>query len=106
MPSIILLAIGVGVAAILVGSVALQFLTPTNDFEVSPLEKKCQQIANEGYKMHTLYPESNLDDIPERDRNQLKYLDDLWIKECVSVLPANTLFKIINNVERDFLHGE
>ena len=106
MPSIILLAIGVGVAAILVGSVALQFLAPTNDFEVSPLEKKCQQIANEGYKMHTLYPESNLDDLPERDRNQLKYLDDLWIKECVSVLPANTLFKIINNVERDFLHGE
>jgi hypothetical protein len=106
MPSILLLAIGVGVAAILLGSVALQFLTPTNDFEISPLEKNCQQIANEGYKMHTLYPDSNLDELPERDRNQLKYLDDLWIKECVSALPADILFKIINNVERDFLHGE
>jgi len=36
----------------------------------------------------------------------LLYLDDLWIKECVSVLPADSLFSIINNVEREFSHGE
>lgn len=106
MPSIILLAIGIGIASVLLGSVAFQFLNPTNDFEISPLEKKCQQIANDGYKMHTMYPDSSPDELPEKDMKQLKYLDDLWIKECVSALPANTLFKIINSVERDFNYGE
>ena len=106
MPSIILLSIGLGVAAILLGSVAFQFLNPINDFELSPQEKKCQEIANEGYRMHTLYPDSSPDELLEDDMKRLLYLDDLWIKECVSVLPANSLFSIINNVERDFSHGE
>jgi len=106
MTSIILLAIGIGVATALVGSVIFQFLIPTNDAGLSPLEKNCQQIADEGYKIHTFYPDSDPNDLPDRDFKRLMYLDKLWIKECVSVLPADSIFSIVNNVERNFLHGE
>ena len=106
MGSIIFLAIGVAVAAALFGSMALQSLTPINDAVLSPLEKKCQQIANEGYRIHTLYPDSNPDELPETDMKRLMYLDDIWMKECVSSLPADSLINIANNVERDISHGE
>ena len=56
MASIILLLIVVAVAAALLGSVLIQNLTSINDVILSPIEKKCQEIANEGYRMHTLYP--------------------------------------------------
>ena len=68
--------------------------------------KKCQEIANEGYKIHTLYPTSNPDELLEADMKRLLYLDNLWIKECVSILPAESIINIINNVERDFSFGE
>ena len=106
MASIILLAIVVTVAATLLGSVLIQSLTSINDVILSPLEKKCQEIADEGYKIHTLYPASNPDELLEDDMRRLLYLDDLWMKECVSVLPAESVFNIINNVERDFSYGE
>lgn len=106
MASILLLVIGVGIATALLGSVVFQMLTPDNDLILSPLEKKCQQIANEGYKIHTLYPNSDPDDLLENDRKRLLYLDNLWIKECVSVLPADSIFSIVNNVERDFSYNE
>ena len=106
MASIILLVIVVGAAVALLGSVLIQSITPINDIILSPLEKKCQEIANEGYKIHTLYPASNPDELLEDDMKRLLYLDDLWIKECVSVLPAESIFNIINNVERDFSYGE
>jgi hypothetical protein len=106
MTSIILLAIGITVATALMGAVVIQFLIPINESELSPLEKNCQQIANEGYRMHTMYPDSSPDDLPEDDMKRLVYLDDLWIKECVSVLPADSIFSIVNNVERDFSYGE
>jgi len=106
MASIILLAIVVAVAATLLGSVLIQSLTSINDVILSPLEKKCQEIADEGYKIHTLYPASNPDELLEDDMRRLLYLDDLWMKECVSVLPAESVFNIINNVERDFSYGE
>jgi len=105
MPSIILLALVMGITAFLVGSVIFQSLIPINDI-LSPQEKKCQQIANEGYKIHTIYPDSNPDEILENDMKRLLYLDDLWMKECVSILPADSLFSIINNVERNFSHNE
>lgn len=63
MASIILLGIVVAVAAALLGSVLIQSLIPINDIILSPLEKKCQEIANEGYKIHTLYPASNPDEL-------------------------------------------
>jgi hypothetical protein len=106
MASIILLAVIVAIAVALLGSVLLQSLTPINDIILSPLEKKCQEIVDEGYKIHTLYPASNPDELLEDDMRRLLYLDDLWMKECVSVLPAESVFNIVNNVERDFSYGE
>ena len=106
MASIILLAIVVAVATALLGSVLIQSLTPINNVILSPVEKKCQEIANEGYKIHTLYPTSNPDELLENDMKRLLYIDDLWMKECVSVLPAESIFNIINNVDRNFSYGE
>ncbi len=106
MASIILLAIVVAVTITLLGSVLIQSLTSINDVILSPLEKKCQEIADEGYKIHTLYPASNPEELLENDMRRLLYLDDLWMKECVSVLPAESIFDIVNNVERDFSYGE
>ena len=106
MASIILLAIVVAVTVTLLGSVLIQSLTSINDVILSPLEKKCQEIADEGYKIHTLYPASNPDELLEDDMRRLLYLDDLWVKECISVLPAESVFDIVNNVERDFSYGE
>ena len=106
MASIILLAIVVAVAAALLGSVLFQSLTPISNVILSPVEKKCQEIANEGYKIHTLYPTSNPDELLENDMKRLLYIDDLWMKECVSILPAESIFNIINNVERNMSYGE
>ena len=106
MASIIFLVIIVAVAAALLGSVLIQSLGSINDVILSPVEKKCQEIANEGYRMHTLYPNSIPDELLEDDKKRLLYLDDLWMKECVSVLPTESIFNIVNNVERDFTFGE
>jgi len=106
MASIRLLVIGIVIATALLGSVAFQFLTPINDVILLPLEQKCQLIANEGYKIHTLYPDSNPEDLLESDMKQLMYLDEKWMTECVSVLPADSIFTIVNNVDRNFSSGE
>tara|TARA_B110000090_G_scaffold83865_1_gene95409 strand:+ start:224 stop:544 length:321 start_codon:yes stop_codon:yes gene_type:complete len=106
MASIILLAIIVAVTAALLGSVLIQSFTPINNAILSPVEKKCQEIANEGYKIHTLYPTSNPDELLDNDMKRLLYIDDLWMKECVSILPAESIFNIINNVERNVSYGE
>jgi len=106
MGNVLFLAIGIAVAAALFGSMAMQSMAPINEIILSPQEKKCQQIANEGYKMHVRYPEVNPDDLPDDDRKRLLYLDELWMTECVAVLPTESVFSIVNNVERDLLHGE
>ena len=106
MASIILLAIVVTIAVALLGSVLIQSISPINNVILSPLEKKYQEIANEGYKIHTLYPASNPDELLENDMKRLLYLDDLWMKECVSILPAESIFNIVNNVERNISYGE
>ena len=106
MASILLLALGVGIATLLLGSAIFQMLSPDNDLILSPLEEKCQQIANEGYRIHTLYPNSDPEDLFEDDKKRLLYLDNLWMNECVSVLPADSIFSIVNNVERDFSYNE
>ncbi len=106
MASIILLVIVVAVVVALLGSVLIQSLTPINSVILSPVEKKCQEIVNEGYKIHTLYPNSNPDELLENDMKRLLYVDDLWMKECVSILPAESIFNIINNVDRNFSYGE
>jgi len=107
MGSIFLLAIGIAVAAALLGSTVFQFLIPDND--VSPflaLEEKCEKIALEGYKMHLKYPESGPDELPADDMNRLMSLDELWINDCVNHLPAATIFDIIQRVESNFSSGE
>jgi len=104
--SILLLIIGIGITTALLGSISFQFLTPINDVILSPLEQKCQQIANEGYEIHTIYPESNPDELPEGDMKRLMYLDEKWMKECVSALPADSIINIVNNVDRNFSYGE
>lgn len=106
MASIIFLVIIVAVAAALLGSVLIQSLSSINDVILSPVEKKCQEIANEGYKIHTLYPTSNPDELLEADMKRLLYLDNMWIKECVSILPAESIINIVNNVEREISYGE
>ena len=106
MGSVLFLAIGIAIAAALFGSMALQSLAPINEAVLSPTEQKCQQIANEGYKIHALYPDSNPDELPESDMKRMLYLDDIWMKECVTVLPHETILNIANNVERDFSSGE
>jgi hypothetical protein len=106
MASILVLAIGMAVATALMASVAIYFLTPIGDFGLSPQEQSCQQIANEGYRIHTMYPDSNPDELPNDDFKRLIYLDEIWITECVNVLPAESVFSIVNNVERDFSYGE
>ncbi len=100
------LIIAIVITTALLGSVAYQSLTPISDMILSPLEQKCQLIANEGYKIHTLYPDSNPDELLESDMKRLLYLDKIWINECVSTLPADSIFNIVNNVERNFSYGE
>ncbi len=106
MTSILPLAIGIAIATALMASVATHFLTPLNDSGLSPQEQNCQEIANEGYAIHAIYPDSHPDELPNDDFQRLMYLDQLWITECVNVLPAESVFSIANNVERDFSHGE
>lgn len=106
MTSILFLAIGVAVAAALMASVAIHFLTPISDSGLSPQEQNCQQIANEGYRIHAIYPDSNPEYLPNDDFKRLMYLDELWITECVNGLPAESIFSIVNNVERNFSYGE
>ena len=100
------MAVGVGVATALLASVAFQFLVVGNDPGLSPLEKDCQQIANEGYKIHSIYPDFGLDELPHDDFKRIEYLDKLWMEKCVAVLPTESIISIANNVERDVLYGE
>ncbi|MDH3313081.1 MAG: hypothetical protein OEM28_08040 [Nitrosopumilus sp.] len=105
MASILFVAIGVAVVTALLGSAVFQFMN-TNEDGLSPLEKKCQQIANEGYNIHAIYPAANTEDLPENYMKRILYLDNIWMKECVAVLPADSIIRIANNVERDIMHGE
>jgi len=106
MASILLLAVGIAVAVALMGSVAIQFLSTIADSGLSSLEKDCQQIANQGYRIHSMYPDSNPDELPNDDFKRLMYLDEMWITKCVNELPAESIFSIVNNVEREFSSGE
>jgi len=53
-----------------------------------------------------MYPDSSPDELPNDDFKRLMYLDETWITECVNVLSAESVFSIVNNVERDFSYGE
>jgi len=65
-----------------------------------------EKIAKEGFQIHVSYPDFQPDQLPTADMNRLMYLDEMWIKECVSGLPAESIFNIIQKVEHDFYSGE
>ena len=105
MTSILWLAIGIAIASALLGSLVFEFLTP-NISSVIALEKKCEKIAKEGFQIHASYPDFQSDQPPTADMNRLTYLDEMWIKDCVSGLPAESIFNIIQKVEHDFYSGQ
>ena len=105
MVSILWLAIGIAITSALLGSVVFEFLIQHKS-SVSALEEKCEKIAKEGFQIHISYPNSQPDQLPTADMNRLTYLDEMWIKDCVSGLPAESIFNIVQKVERDFYSGE
>ena len=106
MMSILWLAVGIAIISALLGSLVFEFLTPDNISPIITLEKKCEKIAKEGFQIHVSYPDFQPDQLPTADMNRLMYLDEMWIKECVSDLPAESIFNIIQKVEHDFYSGE
>jgi len=105
MVSILWLAVGIAIVSALLGSLVFEFLTP-NISPVIALEEKCEKIAKEGFQIHVSYPDFQPDQLPTADMNRLTYLDEMWIKDCISGLPADSIFNIVQKVERDFYSGE
>lgn len=105
MASVLWLAIGVAITSALLGSLVFGFLTP-NISPQTALEEKCEKIAKEGFQIHASYPDLQPDQLPTADMNRLMYLDEIWIKDCVSGLPAESIFNMIQKVERDYYSGE
>lgn len=100
MASIIIPVIITAVGVALLGSLAFQFLAPVSNSVLSPQEEMCQQIANQGYKLHAAYPDYTLDQLPADVLEEFQQLDERWMTQCVSALPADSLFSIINDVDR------
>ena len=106
MGSILWLAVGVAITSALLGSLVFEFLIPNNISPAIALEEKCEKIAKEGFQIHVSYPDLQPDQMPTADMNRLMYLDEMWIKDCVSGLPAKSIFNIVQKVERNFHFGE
>jgi len=104
---IILLVIAVGVGSALVGSTAMQFFLPEDTAtQQLGLEVKCEKIAQEGFKVQIKYSEIDFDRMPKEDADKLRYLDDLWIRECVSDLSLEKISQIAKKVEDEYYSGE
>ncbi len=106
MVSVLWLAVGIAITSTLLGLLVFVFLTPNPISPINALEEKCEKIAKEGFQIHTLYPDLQPDQLPTADMNRLMYLDEMWIKDCISGLPAESIFNIIQKVERNFYSGE
>ena len=107
MKPIILLVIVAGIGSALVGSMAIQFLMPAdNPSQQLGLEEKCKKIAKEGFKVQVKYSEIDFDRMPKEDADMLKYLDDLWIRDCVSNLSPEKIVGIAKKVEDEYYSGE
>ncbi len=107
MKPIILLIIAVGVSSALLGSLAFQFFTPGENIpQQIDLEEKCQKIATEGFKIQVKYSEINFDTMPKEDADKLRYLDELWINDCVTKLPGEKIFEIAEKAKDDYYSGE
>ena len=107
MRPIIFLVIAVGIGSAISGSILFQLFTPTDNMpQQLDLEEKCEKIASEGFKIQVKYSEIDFDKMPKEDADALKYLDDLWINDCVSQLSPETLYNIAQRVEQEYYSGE
>ena len=70
------------------------------------MDEKCEKIASEGFKIQVKHSEIDFDKMPKEDADALKYLDDLWINDCVSQLSPETLYNIAQRVEQEYYSGE
>jgi hypothetical protein len=105
--SILVIAIAVGVASAVLGSFLFQSLTPVDNVpQQIELEEKCQKIATEGFQIQVKYSEINFETMPKEDADALKYLDELWINDCVTQLPGEKIFEIAKKAEQDYYSGE
>ncbi len=85
----------------------MQFFAPQdNAAQQLDLEQRCEIIAAQGFKIQVKYSEIDFDKMPKEDADALKYLDDLWINDCVSKLSPETLFNIAKKVEQEYYSGE
>lgn len=100
MAPVVLVAIAVAAGTALFGSMAFQSIEPAREAILSPLEEACRQIANEGYKIHALYPDTGPEDLPEAEVERMLYLDEQWMTRCVAVLPAESILEIADSVQR------
>ena len=107
MKSILLVAIGVAAASAILGSLAISAFTPADDMSSQiVLEEKCEKIAAQGFKIQLKYSEIDFDKMPKEDADALKYLDDLWMKDCVSQMSPEKIVGIAQKVEREYYAGE
>ena len=105
--SILVVAIIVAIAAAVLGSMVFQFFAPIDNVpQQIQLEEKCQKIATEGFRIQVKYSEINFDTMPKEDADSLKYLDELWINDCVTQLPGEKIFEIAKIAEDDYYSGE
>ena len=107
MNSILVIAIAVAITSAILGSLLFQVFTPIdNTTQQIELEEKCEKIAIEGFQIQVKYSEINFETMPKEDADKLQYLDDLWIKDCVSNLPVDKIFEIAKKAEQDYYSGE
>ena len=107
MKPIIFLVIAIGVGSAIVGSAAIQLISPAdNSPQQLGLEEKCEKIAQEGFKVQVKYSEIDFDRMPKEDADTLKYLDDLWMRDCVSNLSPEKIVNIANKVQDEYYSGE
>lgn len=107
MKPIIFLAIAVAVGSALLGSVVMSLFVPSdNPVQQMELTERCEKIAAEGFKIQVKYSEINFDRMPKEDADALRYLDDIWIRDCVSNLSPETIMDIAQKIEREYYSGE
>ena len=107
MKSILLVAIGIAAASAILGSLAISAFTPVDEVSAQiELEQKCEIIAAQGFKIQVKYSEIDFDKMPKEDADALKYLDDLWMRDCVSQMSPEQIVTIAERVEREYYAGE
>jgi hypothetical protein len=105
--SILGIATLVAIAFAISGSFVFQSSAPADNVpQQMELEEKCQKIATEGFQIQVKYSEINFETMPTEDADALRYLDELWINECVTQLPGEKIFEIAKKAEQDYYSGE